>query len=205
MATTKKTTKSTVASRKAKRAKTVASNADHITICKHTADGAYVYVEAGDGRSFTRLRSGANGTGDTKEFQALAKVGLPYAAAERFNNENPVQKPQARLARGAEGRMTEHSRKAVADQKKVAPKGKTAAPKAAKNKAPSRGAERDYTVGKTEVTAKPDSWRGYMLTLMRKHGNTAKAKAAHAKSGKFSSNKLDFNWAAAQGYIVWSK
>lgn len=136
------------------------------------------------------------------EVNRLTKLGAPVAALESYLAAQP--KPQAKLARGVEGKMTENSRKAVADQRR-APKVPAPAPKAGKNKAPARGAERSYTVGKTEVTAKPESWRHHMLTTIRKYGDTAKAKAAHEKSGKFSANKLDFNWAAAQGYINWAK
>jgi hypothetical protein len=137
----------------------------------------------------------------------LALMGQPVQPLEEYLKNQP--KPQARLAQGVEGKMTENSRKAVEDQKTAAAKTakatKVAAPKAAKNKAPARGADRDYTRGKTAIAAKPDSWRHHMLTVITKHGNTAKAKAAHEKSGKFSANKLDFNWAAAQGYIAFSK
>jgi hypothetical protein len=136
---------------------------------------------------------------------ALVKVGQPVAPLEDYLKTQP--KPQAKLARGVEGKMTENSRKAVQDQKTPASQpAKAAAPaKSAKNKQPSRGADRDYTKGKTAIAAKPDSWRHHMLTVITKHGNTAKAKAAHEKSGKFAGNKLDFNWAAAQGYINWAK
>jgi hypothetical protein len=186
-----------------KRLRNSADKAETITIVKNTADGAYVYVEGSKGSHFARLRSG-----DSKEFRSYAAKGALYDKAAAYHQANPAPKPQAKLARGVEGKMTENSRKAVEDQRKAAPATKaanTAAPKASKNKAPARGVDRDYTVGKTEVKANPDSWRHHMLTVIRKHTNTAKAKAAHEKSGKFSSNKLDFNWAAAQGYIVWAK
>lgn len=196
--TNAKTTKSTPATRKAKRSAAVASNADHIVTNKHTSDGAYVFVEAGDGRSFTRLRSG-----DTPEFRALSGVGKPYVAALAYHNANPAKKPQARLARGVDAHNSPQSAAAVAAQRKG---GKaTPAPKAGKNKAPARGQDRDYTRGKTEIKANPESWRYHMLQMICKATNTAKAKAAHAKSGKFSNNKLDFNYAAANGYINWAK
>lgn len=197
----KTTTKSTPAKRQAKRAKAVASNADHIVINKMTADGAYVYVEAGDGRSFTRLRSG-----DNKAFRALAAIGRPYAAAERFNAANPAPKPQARLAQGVDSHNAPHSAKAVADARKSAAKGKaTPAAKAGKNKQPSKGAERSYTVvAKTENKARADTWRHHMTSMIVSATDTAAAKAKHAKSGKFPGNKLDFNWAANNGFIKFS-
>jgi len=123
-----------------------------------------------------------------------------------------VPKPAAKLAHGVDSRNSPHSAKAVADNRAAAAKGKPAkapkAPKAAKAdkaKQPSRGVDRDYTLGATKNTAKEGTWRHHMLTVICKHKDTAAAKAAHAKSGKFSSNKLDFNWANAQGYIKFAK
>jgi hypothetical protein len=193
--------KSIPATRKAKQAKAVASNANHITVSKNTTDNAYVYVEAGDGCHFTRLRSG-----DNKAFRAVSGIGMPYAAAERFNRENPAPKPQARLAKGVDGHNSPHSAKSVADQRKgtkAAPK--TSATKAGKNKQPSKGAERSYSVIKgAENKARPDTWRYHMTAMIIGSTDTAAAKAKHAKSGKFPSNKLDFNWAANNGFIKFS-
>jgi hypothetical protein len=186
-----------------------AANANVITSVVSTRDGGYVMVTAGDGRHFERPARG-----DSKEFRAIAQLNSNYDAASAWNTANPASKPQARLANGIGPKDAPHSAKAVADQKtnnaKAAPakatgKGKARADKAPKAKAPARGVDRDYTVGKTAIVAKPDTWRGYMLGIMVKHTNTAKAKAAHAKSGKFASNKLDFNWANAQGYITFAK
>lgn len=177
--------------------------AETIAVVKNTADGEHIYVEGSKGSSFTRSKRG-----DNKEFRTFAAKGALYEPAARYNRENPAPKPTARLARGIGSGDAPHSAKAVADQPKADAKGKSAkpaAPKAAKNKQPARGADRDYAKGKTAITAKPDSWRHHMLTVIQKHTNTAKAKAAHEKSGKFSGNKLDFNWAAAQGYIAWAK
>lgn len=193
--------KSTPATRSAKRAKAVVSNADHITVNKNTTDNAYVYVEAGDGRHFTRLRAG-----DNKAFRAISAVGMPYGPAERFNRENPVAKPQARLAQGVDSHNSPHSAKSVADQKRSAKgNGKAAPAKAGKNKQPSRGAERSYSViAKAENKARPDTWRYHMTAMIVGATDTAAAKAKHAKSGKFPGNKLDFNWAANNGFIKFS-
>lgn len=201
--TTAKSTKSTPATRKAKRAAAIASNADHIVTSKHTSDGAYVYIEAGDGRSFTRLRSG-----DTKEFRALSGVGKPYAAVLAYHKANPVKKPQARLANGVDARTAPQSAAAVAAQRKgaqAAPatgKGKARMEKAAKAKQPARGGNRRYKLGTRKDESKPDTFRKYMLTTIMSHKDTDSAKAAHAKSRKYPTHKLDFNWSAQQGYIV---
>jgi len=142
--TTKKTNaKSTPKGRKAKRAAAVASNKEHITVNKMTADGSFVYVENGAGESFTRLRSG-----DSKEFRKLSAIGQPYAAALKWHRENPVKKPKAQLANGIAAKDAPQSAAAVRAQSKTAPKaenkGKARTVKAEKNKAPSRGANRTY-------------------------------------------------------------
>lgn len=202
----KKTAKSTPAGRKAKREAAVKAAPDTITICKHTADGSHVYVEAASGDRFARPRNG-----DGKEFRALSKIGMSYSKALAFHNANPAPKPQARLAKGVDSHNSPHAAKAVADQRKDAPAAKASpktakAPKAEKNKQPSRGAERSYTVVKgTENKARPDSWRHHMTTMIVSHTDTASAKAAHAKSKKFSGNKLDFNWAATNQFIKFAK
>lgn len=175
--------------------------AETIAIVKGTADGAYIYVEGSKGSSFTRSKRG-----DDKAFRAVTTKGALYDPAAKYNHDNPAPKPEAKLARGVEGRMTENARKAYADQPKGNGKtAKAAAPKAAKNKQPSAGSNRAYKLGATKNTAKADSWRGYMLTTIMGSKDTDSAKAAHAKGKQFADKKLDFNWAAAQGYIVWSK
>jgi hypothetical protein len=137
-----------------------------------------------------------------REVNRLAKIGEPVAPLEAYLKNQP--KPIAKLAQGVEGKMTENSRKAVADQKAAAAP-KAAAPKAGKNKQPSAGTNRAYTLGKRKIEAKPDSWRGYMLATIVAAKDTDSAKAKHAKSGKFSDKKLDLNWAAAQDYIRFAK
>lgn len=135
--------------------------------------------------------------------QKVSKTGTPkdvFMAAV-----NAVPKPAAKLANGLDTRNAPHSAKAVRDARAAAKPAKAATPKAAKNKQPARGTDRSYTVGKTKNTAKADSWRGYMLTTIMGCKDTAAAKAKHAKAGKFSDKKLDFNWAASQGYITFAK
>lgn len=201
-----KKTQTKATTRKNKVAKAAASNKRSIVANTFTSDGGFIHIENGAGESFQRPRAG-----DSAAFRAISKIGMDYAAARAWHIANPVTKPQARLANGITGRDAPHSSAALQAQAKERAASKStkaekkAAPKAAKNKAPARGADRDYTRGKTEIKANKDSWRYHMLTMITKHTNTAKAKAAHEKSGKFSSNKLDFNWAAAQGYITFAK
>jgi len=60
------------------------------------------------------------------------------------------------------------------------------------------------------ATAQPDvsrygTFRRYMITTIRAHTDTRSANAAHAQCDNpaFAKNKLDFNWAADNGYINW--
>lgn len=136
----------------------------------------------------------------------LAVIGLPVAPLEDYLKAQP--KPQARLANGVDAKSAPQSAKAVADQAKGAKSAKatkTAAPKGAKAKAPSKGVDRSYAKGKTVNNAKAGTWRHHMLTVIMAHKDTASAKAAHAKGKAFTANKLDFNWANAQGYIQFAK
>lgn len=183
-----------------------AKNPDLIVTNINDSTGAHIVVTSAGGATISYPRYG-----DDKQRRALSAIGGSLKALQADLKARPPIKPQAQMARGTDAHTAPHSAKAVADQRAAAAKAKggnatkPAAPKAAKNKAPARGADRDYTRGKTAIVAKPDSWRHHMLTVITKHGNTAKAKAAHEKSGKFSGNKLDFNWAAAQGYITFAK
>lgn len=175
---------------------------DKITVVKSTSDQRNVVVISAGGEMFNRPMSG-----DTKEFRAVAQINSSFNAAQAWSQKNPPAKPQAQLARGIESRQAPHSAKAVKDQKPAAkgkPEKKTA-PKAAKNKAPSKGADRSYKVNaKVKNEARADSWRHHMTQMIVSATDTAKAKANHAKSGKFSANKLDFNWAAKQGFITFT-
>ncbi len=148
---------------------------------------------------------------DNAKFRNMAARGKSMAALKAYVA--TIAKPVAKLANGIAAKDAPHSAKAVSDQKaapaakpaKSAGKAKDRTAKASKAKQPSRGVDRAYSVGKKEDTSKAGTWRNYMLTTIRAHKNTADAKAAHAKSKSFSSNKLDFNWANSQGYIVYSK
>lgn len=174
--------------------KVVAPETIASAVAAKTGNGFVVTTSTGRSLVITRVDAKVN---------KLAKVGMPMHDLEEYLKSQP--KPEARLAKGVDSHNSPQSAKAVADQHKNAKPAATKAPKAEKNKAPARGADRDYTRGKTEIKANPESWRHHMITIICKNTNTAKAKAAHAKSGKFSNNKLDFNWAAANGYINWAK
>lgn len=194
---------------KALRAKSTASD-DCITTVKSTSDGGFVYVAARNGDNFARPNAG-----DSKAFRDLAAVGKSYSAARDWHIANPATKPQAQMARGTDARTAPHSAKAVADERAANSKSKAAAPtenkgkvrtaKAAKGKQPTRGTNRAYVAGTKKDESKPDTFRKYMLTTILKHKDTDSAKAAHAKSGKYPTHKLDFNWSAQQGYIKFSK
>ena len=139
-----------------------------------------------------------------KEVNRLSKVGEPVAALEAYLKTQP--KPQARLAAGVDSHNSPHSAKAAADQRKGAKPatgkaGKARTEKAAKAKQPSRGTSRAYKLGDRKDESKPDTFRRYMLSTIMAHKTTDAAKAAHAKSGKYPTHKLDFNWSAQQGYI----
>ena len=115
-----------------------------------------------------------------------------------------MPKPVAKLARGAENEV--HSKAAVAAQrqsakaKPVAAAKAAPAPKAVKAKAPSTGTDYAYKVtGKCD--RKEGTWTYHMLTIICANKSTDSAKAAHVKSGVYASNKLDFKWAIAKGYI----
>jgi hypothetical protein len=170
-----------------------------ISVCKNTEGSTHVYVQADDGRSFTRDRRG-----DTKEFRKLSAVGQQFNAALKWHNANPPAKPIARLAKGVDSHNSPHSAAAVAAQKgkpAATGKGKPRAEKASKAKQPSRGVARKYTLAGRKDESKPGTFRTYMLSTIMGHKDTESAKAAHAKSGKYPDHKLDFNWAAQQGYI----
>lgn len=179
-----------------------------ITICKTTTDGDHIYVQAADRSSFTRPVRG-----DNDAFRAVAVVGKPFAAALRWHNANPApKKPIARLARGIGSGDAPQSAAALRsaraeeakDNAKGTGKGKARTAKAGKAKQPSKGAERTYKPGSKKNEAKPGTFRHYLLSSILAHKDTASAKAAHAKGKHFRDRKLDFNWAASQGYITFT-
>lgn len=179
-----------------------AVEADRIVTVVGDHSGSFIVVSSAGGRNVNYERNR-----ETKELRSLAKVGGSFKAVEAAIKVLPV-KP-AKLARGLDSRIAPQSAKAAADSNKSAAKPskaeKKAAPKAAKNKQPSKGADRSYSLGSKKNEAKEGTWRHHMLTMIQKHGTTDKAKAAHAKSGQYSANKLDFNWANSQGYIKFDK
>jgi hypothetical protein len=147
-----------------------------------------------------------------RRINQLTKLGAPVAELDAYLKEQP--KPQARLAAGVDSHNSPHSAKAVADNRKPAAKaeakaatpakgknGKARTVKADKAKAPAKGTNRSYTLGTRKDESKPDTFRRYMLSTIMKHKDTDSAKAAHAKSSKYPTHKLDFNWSAQQGYI----
>lgn len=146
-----------------------------------------------------------------RKVNELAKVGQPIALLETYLKDQP--KPQAKLAPGVDSHNSPHAAKAVADAKGKAKaaaeptkgKGKVRVAKADKAKAPARGTNRAYKLGTRKDESKPDTFRRYMLSTIMAHKDTDSAKAAHAKSGKYPTHKLDFNWSAQQGYIVLAK
>jgi hypothetical protein len=85
----------------------------------------------------------------------------------------------------------------------------TTAPAAFGSK-PRRSARRLGRIKFYEATSKLDvsrsgTFRRYMISTIRAHSNTRDANRAHdaCTEPKFAKNKLDFNWAADNGYIRW--
>lgn len=172
---------------------------DKISSVKNDTSGRFVCVTAPGNETLTYPRET-----EPKALKALAVVGGSYKAVARFLKENPPAKPQAKLARGVDSHNAPHSAKAIADQKAPATaKGKQRAVKADKAKAPSRGGNRAYTKGPTANTAREGTFRHYFIETLLAHKDEDSAKAAHAKSKQYADTKFNFNWAAAQGYIVW--
>lgn len=63
---------------------------------------------------------------------------------------------------------------------------------------------RAYTKGKAN-DARPGTFRWTMLHVMHQHSDTRSAELAHADSdSQYKNKKLDFTWAAANGYIIWA-
>lgn len=135
-------------------------------------------------------------------FTAVADEYRRAVAADQTAR-NAKPKGPAVLAKGAETEV--HSRKAAADSRKPAKVEKPAKPAKGAKKASklAAGEPRKYKAGSKKDESRDGTFRRYMLTTILAHKDTAAANAAHAKSHQFASNKLDFNWSAAQGYIVW--
>lgn len=74
----------------------------------------------------------------------------------------------------------------------------------AQRRSPRRVAFKRYTATQMTDTSRYGTFRRYMITTIRAHNDTLSANAEHAKcdNPKFAKNKLDFNWAADNGYIT---
>jgi stage V sporulation protein SpoVS len=66
-----------------------------------------------------------------------------------------------------------------------------------------RGRNQHYRVTAKVDISRLGTFRHYMLATIRKHEWTWNAETEHADcdNPKFAKNKLDFSWAAAEGYI----
>lgn len=185
---------------------------DTISTVKNTTSGAPHTVVSAAGMPDVLIPQGRF----TGELAKLAKVGASYkalAAAWAAAKANP---PAAKLARGVDAQNSPHTAKAIADAKRAGAKhdpvakalaGKMHTPKAekpakaAKTTEAKPTADRTYKPTKKADTSKPDSFRTYMISTIRAHKSTNAAKAAHAASGKFSHERLNFKWAETNGYI----
>lgn len=67
-----------------------------------------------------------------------------------------------------------------------------------------RGRVKAYTPTAKVDISRLGTFRHYMLATIRAHSNTLAAEEAHASCDdpKFAGKKLDFGWAAAEGYIT---
>lgn len=66
-----------------------------------------------------------------------------------------------------------------------------------------RGRNQAYIPTSKVDVSRLGTFRHYMLKVIREHSHTWEAETAHAKcdNPKFAKNRLDFSWAAAEGYI----
>lgn len=175
-----------------------------------TSGGDYVVIESNGGKSEAIHRGRITG-----ELAKLAVVGGSLKAVQDWLK---THKPEAKLATGLTSRIAPQSAMAAAESRKpatkaapapavkAAPATVKAAPKAAAKlprKAASRG-DRAYKSTDKPDTSKAGSFRTYMISTIRAHKSTEAAKAAHAKSGQFAHERLNFNWAAQHGYIAFT-
>jgi len=188
----------------------VAGKPDAIKAVKPvTSGGDYVVVESNGGKSEAIHRGRITG-----ELAKLAVVGGSLKAVQNWLKAN---KPEAKLATGLTSRIAPQSAMAAAESRKPA----KAAPAAAKAAAPAPAAkpakaaaklprkaasraDRTYKATDKPDTSKAGSFRTYMISTIRAHKTTEAAKAAHAKSGQFAHERLNFNWAAQHGYIAFT-
>lgn len=67
-----------------------------------------------------------------------------------------------------------------------------------------RGRMQRYTPTAKVDISRIGTFRHYMLRVIREHTDTWSAEQAHARceNSKFAKNRLDFGWAAAEGFIT---
>lgn len=68
------------------------------------------------------------------------------------------------------------------------------------------GRAKAYTPTNRTDVSRIGTFRHYMIATIRRHNNTADAEREHATcdNPKFAKNRLDFNWAADNGFINWA-
>lgn len=166
---------------------------------KTTVNGSHVVVSTGaDKVTYPR-------TAETAELKKLAVVGASLKAVQDYLK---THKPEAKLARGLDGRSAPQSAMAAADSRKVGNDAATAKGASAQAGAKSKGSagavstkgDFAYAVGKANDT-REGTWTHYMVGIIQSKTDTGHAKAAHAKTGQYANKKLDFTWAKAKGFI----
>lgn len=68
------------------------------------------------------------------------------------------------------------------------------------------GRVKAYTPTTKPDYSRPGTFRHYMIKTIREHSNTLAANDAHSTCTEpsYAKNRLDFNWAADNGYINWA-
>lgn len=187
----------------------VKTNPDTITSVKGTSDGTgYTAISAG---TKTEMVKDVRMTGQLRK---LAVVGASFKAVQEYLKAN---KPDAKLAKGLDSKNAPQSAMAAAArnasakaaEKAAAPAAKATAAKttgkaSAASKLSRKGAVRTYKATKKEDVSREGTFRRYMISTIRAHTDTETAKAAHAKSGQYQKDKLNFNWAEQNGFIAWA-
>jgi len=168
----------------------------------------------------------------TGPLNKLAVVGGSYMALHTAWALAKANPPRAKLAQGVDAQNSPHTAKAIADAKvkasskakfpdpvsaalaakaaanaKATPAAAKATPAAAKatpaaKLAATPAPDRKYKATKKPLIAKPGSFRVYMVETIRAHASTTPAKAAHAASGQYGHERLNFKWAHDAGYIT---
>lgn len=76
------------------------------------------------------------------------------------------------------------------------------APRPAKRAPRRTGRWQAYTPTGLPVLSRRGTFRTFMLQTILAHRDTASARRAHLLSGEYPTHKLDFRWAADNGYIT---